>query len=319
MITLLLGLTLALPATTRETRFELSAAANLAYHALHWNGSGSFPPLDGRSLGGSGTVGLTVFGRRIVDDDAAPPLQPFLQRSPRFHLGGSGGSSDVTYPTLALSPVEPARPFVRLQGTRSAGHVDLSGDGYIGHWFYLGAAFAVDYTTWEYRADGVRLSGSRPPQLPSSQLQLAFSVAIGVRWRDVLVAAGWGLTPRRLDDGDLNVPFYGGAFVSLDSVVRRWIELSANVSVRPGGAVASGLASFWLGRRLGLLVGAGGGHDSDGGDFAGGQIGVQYWVRSRWAATLSYAPTWQRANGSANVIDSSVAHLVMLTLTARPR
>src|SRR5262249_37710762 len=75
-----------------------------------------------------------------------------------------------------------------------------------------------------------------------SELTLNPSLAAGVRWRDLLVSAGWNVTAFRLRDRDLSVRFWGGAFVSLRAVIDRRIDLAVRVEVLDGGAYVTGSA-----------------------------------------------------------------------------
>ena len=162
----------------------------------------------------------------------------------------------------------------------------------------------------------------------SNELLVNASLSAGLRWRELLFTAGWGVTPYRLGSDAIQVRFWGGAFVGVRAVVSRFIELAARIEVLDGGAVVDGVATVWLRRRFGVSAGVTGGHGAfvDSAvvfDRVGGHVGLTAWLSARMAATLSYAPAWQSATpvdgfGTAVTEFSVVAHLVTLTVTSRP-
>jgi hypothetical protein len=328
---LLLALTLALAPTESGSRLQLDATGTFAPRTFGTTVPPNDPP-SGHEFAGTGVLGLTVFGRRLVDDDAPMPLQAYLQRVPRFHIAGGGGGSSAEYPIEIMATQSPSRFLYRTKhADASAG---ASADGYVGRWAYLRAAIEVNYTVWDDTSDSRVVGGfgsTTPihvgPKNPD-ELALPISAEAGLRLGDWRVSAGWSVTPYQLGNADLNVRFWGGAFIAGYAVFRRSIGVGARVNVLEGGASVDASASFWLGRRLGLLVGVSGGRGTYFDlpavyDRAGGRVGVEYWMSSRWAASLSYAPSWQHTLPlrEARIVDSDasqIEHLLPLTLTVRP-
>jgi hypothetical protein len=334
----LLALTLALPAASQPTWVELTAFAQLQAQTL------TAPPLasgvpspGGRSLGGDATLGITVFARPLRDDDAAPSLQAFLQRAPRVRVEGGGGAATIEYPVYILQTQTPNSPLLTYQASLGGGHVRAAADGYVGRWVYLAAELGVGFQRWQQRDTGLSVGAFNPgtqlnpgpfSRLSDDELTLSVSAAAGFRWRDLQVAAGWGVTPYRLGGEDTQVRFWGGAFVSAEAVVRRFVELHARVEVLDGGAAAEAAATLWLRRRFGLELGADGGHgglvDSPSTfSRAGGHAGVTWWLTPRWAAALRYAPAWQQTTpvaglGTAIPSFAFVSHVVSLGFSERP-
>lgn len=331
VLPILLGLTLALPASSQPTRVELEASAQFDGRTMDTSFAQPNPPT-GRWLGGNGRFGISIFHHRVIDDETAPTLQPFLQRVARFRLEGGGGGASIRYP-LFVAPPSNLLYDAKLGG----GRVDTSAEGYIGHWFYLAGRFGVDYERWQRANESLIVGGFSPTtqispaaaaRLDSDEVLVSTEVATGVRWRDLLVSAGWGVTAYRIGNDAMRVGFWGGAFVGVRAVVRRFVDLALRIQVRDQGADVDGEATFWLRRRFGLEAGVAGGHGAfvDSSvvyDRAGGRIGLEWWLTPRVAASLSYAPTWQRGTpvaglGTAVSDFSFVAHLVTLTVKGRP-
>lgn len=63
----------ALPASGEPVRFDVSAAAQFDGRTI----IAAHNADEGAWLAGGGSVGATLYSRRLVDDDAAPALQPF--------------------------------------------------------------------------------------------------------------------------------------------------------------------------------------------------------------------------------------------------
>src|SRR5262245_26484257 len=121
----LLVVTLAMPATGQQTRLELTASGSVGYTGHTYTPAG-FPPgivsTNSHETSGGADVTAVLYLRPVADDDAAPSLQPFLQRTNRFSLGGGGGAFAVAD--------DLGGP---LQGRRgSNGNAWLSVDGYFG-------------------------------------------------------------------------------------------------------------------------------------------------------------------------------------------
>jgi len=89
---------LSLAPTGTSARFQFDAEGSFT-HVSAIDG----PVAHGRTVGGGVQLGLTLFGRRVVDDDSPVTLQPFLQRVSSFRLVGGGGGSQYAEPNGAVS------------------------------------------------------------------------------------------------------------------------------------------------------------------------------------------------------------------------
>jgi len=297
----LLVITLAMPATGQQTRLELTASGNVTYTGYtHTTGlATSGGPHD---LIGGADVTAVLYLRRLVDDDAAPSLQPFLQRASRFSLGGGGVAFASDYISFAGTTV---------QRRGAGGDAWLSLDGYFGPSQALYGSIGFEVRSSSYADD----------RAPSHRtLDLPLWVSLGVRWRDLRVRAGWSITPRQLDDDVFRVAFWGGASFHIYGVVKRWLELSAETFVLDGGASARGGATLWLKRRFGVDLGVGGGRFSPYRpyradiDWVHGDIGLTAWITPRLAANAAYSAEWtQYPSGSIGI-----SHFVTVRFITRP-
>jgi hypothetical protein len=301
-----LALTLTLAPTAAQSRLELNADTGLTPGTLSY--PRLYEPLrrDGDGLQGEGSAGLTLFTRPVVDDDAPPALQPYLQYVGRVHLGGSGrgGYSNVPFSD------GPARDHRTLTG----GYVDAWADGYVDRKMYLSASIAFHYTDWQ------------SPTLHVTEMTLPFSLGLGIRLGNARLAAGWGATPYRStaeDAAGWQVRFWGGAWASAYAVIEKRLELFAGLSVIDGGALVRASVTGWFGRRIGLTTGIRGGR---GGYFdsperyatVGGWVDLAFWPSHRWAVSFDYAPTWQQALDNDVVVVTEVDHVVTLGVVVRP-
>ncbi len=288
-------------------------------------------PSGGSWIGGDGSLALTVFGSRVHDDDAAPPLQPFLQRTMRFRLEGGAGGASIAYPFYVDTMTN------QYRSNLVSGHAAMSIDGFVGNWIYLGLAFGVDYETWQPRG-AAPLTGFSPympsPQFiaatNSNELFLDGKARFGLRIRDILIAVGWHVVPVAIAGGPMQVSFWGGAFAEVKAVLRRFVELDARFEVLDTGFLLDGGATIWINGAVGLTLGAGGGRgnfpDAPQATFsrAGGRLGISWWPLGRFGMTLAYAPTWQRTTpvaglGTAEEPFSFVQHFLTLSFTGRAR
>ena len=297
LTTLLLGLTLALPATGDKSELLLDFNAGFAYRPTWIDGSSS----TGRELEGFASAGFTLFDRGIVDDDSPPSLQPYLQYATRLHVGGGGG-----YVDRQLADDDGPSPLTQ-------GWVSAAAEGYVQRHFYIAGAFEWDYDAWSIEG-----------QHSSEQLE-QFSAAIGLRFGDTRVSVGWGGTAFAVGAERARVRFYGGAFAEAYSVVERKLELDAWVRLFEAGAEGHLGATWWLGRRLGLGVGmTGGAHayvDSPAQyAFVGGSLGATWWFTPRLAGQIDFAVTWQAPIGDQSDDDialGGIRNLFELTLLIR--
>jgi hypothetical protein len=306
--------------------FELLAKAQLDVSTLSSSAAPRVRPPDGSSLGGQGAFGITVFGRRVVDEDSAPALGPFLQRVAAFHVEASGGGASSTFPIRILDPYRPSGQLLLYEMSERRFGAATTADGYVGRWLYLGALVSVEFLRWDAIA-------ALPPSLRRREIRMRAALAMGARWRDLLLSAGWSVAPYRNDtdspgdNASTHVRFWGGAFVSVRAVVHKFVDLSLRMDVIDAGATVDAAATFWVRRRIGVAVGVEGGHGSfvdsaEVFDRAGGYLSISYWFSRHVAASLAYTPSWQRAMPVGfGIVDrdiSSVAHFVTLSVVSRP-
>ena len=224
--------------------------------------------------------------------------------------------------------IDATQPSVKLtdyRGRIGEEYGALAVESYFGRWLYGAASFGVSHRTWQ---PVVPFTPGTFDALNDNELLLPASLSLGVRVRELLVTAGWSVTPYHFRDIDFRVRFWGGAFVAGRAVVARRLDLSARVDVIDRGALVSAAATVWLRRRIGVTVGVHGGHGGFADysalyDTVGGQLGVSCWLSPALNASLAYAPAWQSPMpltglGSFAPSLSTVAHTLTLTLTARP-
>lgn len=298
--TSLLVLTLALPPSGGESHWQLAVGGAFTYRAFS-DGPGIGMPLtvDGSTLQGSGTAAVGYFTRALVDDDAAPSLQPFLQRATELSLDGYGYGFHLT--------AWPLGPHGR---DGDGGAVHASATSYPVPWMRWHLSFGVQYDRFH--------DGAAPAQ---SQLALPIELSLGARRHDLLGYVGWDVTPRQVGQGAFDVPFWGGVYVGGEAVLARRIDLHGSVQVLDRGAEARGGVSVWLARRFGVAANVAGGHGAVGPgdpieDYAGAGAGVTWWFIPRLAATLSYSGQWYRY--SSDSVTNGASHVLSLALTARP-
>ncbi|HEX6838545.1 MAG TPA: hypothetical protein VF334_18335 [Polyangia bacterium] len=293
----LLVTTLALAPTGNTSRLELDVGASVQSLSFTLNGGGLD---DGASLGGQGGVGVTLFASRVVDDDAPPSLQPYLQAVSQLHVdGGAGGFHAQPGPASTLPPNDSHN-----------GYADLSALGY------------ADRLLYGYLGIGTRYRSDTAGSFTS--LALPLTVSGGVRLRDVRLSIGWSVAPTRVDDRAFEVPFWGGALAQLYAVVQRRVGLLAEVDVVEGGASARGGATGYFQRRFsaGVSVNGGHGHESAYGltfDQAGAGVSFQAWAAPRVAVAVDYSFQWSRfayANGAS---EADYTNTVGLSFAVRPR
>jgi hypothetical protein len=302
LATLLLGSTLALASTSETTRVEIVAGGEGGYSRYDF--TGSTRTATGASIsGGAGWGTLRFFFDSIRDDDAAPPLQPFLQRAGRFSLSANGGAWSTDY----------GKGF--LPASSSGGGAGVDTDGYFGphRAIYAGIGFRVDYNTQHY--------GGNTDD--TSMLTLPAYLTMGVRWRELRIRASWEIAPQRVGAQAFKVPFWGNVGLHFYGVVRRRLVLGADAYVLEGGASGAVDAELWLARRFGVYAGVHGGHrtwsTSDRAeDFAGGVAGFDCWLTARFAVFVSYRPDWRHYTGNGDPTSDGVEHLVTFGLVGRP-
>ena len=291
--------TLALAPTGGSSRLELGAAGQFDATAV----SLPAPPFsgsdDGLAVGGQGSFGLTLFGRRIVDDDAPPSLQPYLQRAAQLHVDGGGGG--LSFSRDASSSL--------AGNTRTTGFADLNASGYLERFYaYLGI--------------GAHYLSQSSGQFTS--LTLPIDVAAGVRFGDARLLLGYDITPARYGDGIFDVAFWGGVYARAYGVVGRRLSLGAGVAVREGGVAADGDATIYLARRLGVGGNVFGSHGRVSAlhysyDEAGGGVSVDAWTGARFAVALACSFDWTRYVYDAAPVENDYTTVIALSFRLRPR
>jgi len=308
----LLVMTLALAPSNQSYRVDVYAAGHLDVTTGDDNTNGS------RELGGRGGLGVSIYLRRLADDDAPPSLQAYLQRTPVLHLDAGGGGSSTTW----NDPVP--------HESASTGWADVSISGYA-RWLHAGAHVGVAYGTGHshlYAPGGGTVDDSW------SGLTIPVDASLGVRWRDTLVSVGWGVSPTRSALNDVpagfTVPFWGGARASVTTVLQRRLFLDASVVVLENGAAAGGDVGLYPGRRLGFSAGIKGGHqshtDNAGGptfpealtnalDYVGVGVDVVVWASPNVYADLRYDFEWDKhGSGFGDSLSSWVTYYNTLSL-----
>jgi hypothetical protein len=169
----LLVTTLALAPTGSTSRLELSASGE--FDATTFN----LPPgliSDALSVGGQAGVALSLFAKRVVDDDAPPGLQPFLQRTSQLQLDAGGGGFDLSPPiSSALIPQH-----------GSVAYADVSAFGYADRFLYASVALGI-----RYRNDERQML---------TTYAIPIDAAVGARLGDARISLGWSVAPTRYND-----------------------------------------------------------------------------------------------------------------------
>ena len=317
----LLVLTLALPATGADHRVDVSVSVDLQSSSSPLAPAGVDPQYTGptgrlQSLSGEGSAGVTLFARRLRDDDAPPSLQAFLQRATDVHLGGSGFGGASAYPNLDGSG--PGRSI-----SFSGGSANASAEATLG-WLYLSLALDVDYSL-------SNIPAGLYPAFSYSELIVDPSLTAGIRWRRLLLYGGWSVEPYRYNTGSFEVEHWNRARAGFRAVLRRSIDLSASVTVLDGGAAAVASLEVWIARRLGVAVSVNGGHgtyyldSSTLYDAAGGSVELDCWLTHNEELSVNYTASWRHADSALTGNDGlndynvgdSVSHVVTLSFRER--
>jgi hypothetical protein len=293
----LLVTTLALAPTGSTSRLELSASGE--FDATTFN----LPPgliSDALSVGGQAGVALSLFAKRVVDDDAPPGLQPFLQRTSQLQLDAGGGGFDLSPPiSSALIPQH-----------GSVAYADVSAFGYADRFLYASVALGI-----RYRNDERQML---------TTYAIPIDAAVGARLGDARISLGWSVAPTRYNDDVFKVAFWGGAFAHIYGVVGRRLGLDAQVDVFDGGAGADGSAKLYLARRFAVEAFVRGGHgrpsDFDYSyDHAGGGLSFEAWTSARFALAVTYAIDWWRYTPTNSDGENDYTNLIALSFRLRPR
>jgi hypothetical protein len=296
-----LAFVLSLAPTGSTSRFELDLDGNFLVRA--WTGPSAGRQV-GPTLGGGAGPGLSIFGKRVVDDEGPVSLQPFLQRVSIYRLavGGHGSASLATNGDVDSSDY--------------GGGVTASAKIYLHRNFFLDAGFGALQSTRTY--SGV-VSATR------SSMSLPTSIGFGVRFYDAEVAVTYRIDPAQTfaPDGTkrFEVPFWGEVDLSGFVVIRRRVSLSVGVTTEEGGASARFGLGGYFGRRLsigGSLYGGRGELHDYGSSYphqwVGGNVGMFFWTQRLVGFGISYSPTWYSYNPSD---PSSLNHLLSFTVSSR--
>ena len=303
MLAPLFALALALPATGQPLHLELSLSGSVWY-----NGNSPLGPTPGATeLGGGPQLDVNWYPRPIVDDDAAPSLQPFLQRATVLQVNGGGGRTDLTWP-VALSPLS-GPPMVRTYGNGGAG---VAASGYFGPRRMLFAAGSFRSTRTVGRGHAVVAPAAHRRQLRRAPARPARARQLGRR----------AAAARR---GHVHGPVLGQR--------RR-----ARVRCRGAATRARGRRLRARRRRLGrrrcaTVAGAAPRHrrldlwrtlcasGSNVQDFVDGTLDAFAWVTRRVGLGTAYTLEWRQLSDGQSlgkVYSSSLQHLVMLSIVTRP-
>ena len=296
-----LAFVLSLAPTGNSSRFELDLGGNFAVSS--WIGT-TPDEQTGLTLGGGAGPELTIFGKRVIDDDAPVSLQPYLQRVNIFHFTAGGSASS----SLDSRGVVGSSSF--------GGGVTADAKIFLSPNLFLGLGFGV-------------LQSTRAPNnfgQTSVTLRLPTGVNLGVRFFDAQLAVAYQIDPAEpvpLNGGksSFSVPFWGNVSVSGFFVVRRRAALSARVSVEEGGASARVGVTGYFGRRLSLWADLYGGKSTlhDYGTplpygWLGGELGFFIWTNRMVGLGLSYSPTWRSYEATP---PTNLSHVFSFTVRSR--
>lgn len=238
----LFAATLALAPTGDSIRFSVAASGTFDASNYGAPAPGYFQGEE--TLAGRAGLGLTLYLRRIVDDDAPPSLQPFLQRATYFHLDGGGGGGQQTWSA--------AQPHVSF----TQGWFDASISGYARGYLYGAAHVGVQYS--DNSGALYPVGGGPLVPLATTTVVVPVDVDVGLRHGDLRLTVGWGIRPTRVSAtgsaGDFHVPFWGGLRADVAGVVKKRLWLSAGLGMLDNGVSVVGSAELYLRRRFGVLA-----------------------------------------------------------------
>jgi hypothetical protein len=265
------------------------------------------PSMAGASqVSGSGGLSLTIYPHRPILDDGAPyALQPFLQRATSLTL------SAWAYGTAGYQPSQVGDVPPPASYTSAAGDTRLSTSAYVGRWLVLSGAVGFQASQWTYEG-GVKRGYGIP-----------FSTGVGVRIRELLLAASYAITPSSRD-GAWSAGDGGAGSLRATVVVRRRVSLGMNVTGARNGATLSTGVTGYPTRAIGI------GFDLGGATAYGGSltaaVSLSYWPSRLIGASLGYRVGWTReyvapddsAPSRLVVIPEVVNHSISVGLVFRP-
>lgn len=280
-----------LPVSGDLSRVAVDAEAQVGYRSV------SYAPTDGRFIEGNGEVNVSVYFGRPVEDDGSPiGLQPYLQRVSEIGVDVGGGAFNLSVQDFS----------------RNGSSANVAGfySGYPHRNVYLFGNFGLSYSTW------TDSSTSQSTTITSLPLNLGG----GFRWRETLIDAGWNVEPRQRNGGGFSVPFWGGAFLHVRTVMDRQWFFHVAVGAEQSGASGAITVEEYYGRQLSLALGGFGGHmkDPDDGtpvEWIGASGTVTYWTTAHLGGSVAYTPSWTRYTGADPY--SVVRHLVTFGISSR--
>ena len=205
------------------------------------------------------------------------------------------------------------------------GDVGIDADGYLGPGkaFYLGGSAHLYYL--QQHAEVAAFGGPSVPRqvIDGTRVSVPLSLRLGGRFGDLRLNIAYTVMPVHLSAGDSRVPYWYDFAIQAYGVVRRNLELGANIEGLQEGAVGTLSATRWLARRFGIGLSAYGGHEkpilaSNLRDFGGGQVTFTAWVTPRVGLRASYQVEYSHISGQSVTTENNLAHIVNLALLGRP-
>lgn len=235
-----------------------------------------------QSIGSGGLIlESDVYFRPLVEDDSPRLLQPFLQRASTFSLYAGGKSTRSTYYVNG-------RESGHDQVSRGFAGVDLA--------VYAARSFRVSGSLGFSVAGGSFGSGLGTSSSPAF-FAIPVDVGLGTRLGDTLIEVTYGLQAMNDAKGHWDIPFWGGAGVSLRSVILRRHDLSLGVrGLSEGAAMGVRFASYPT-QAFGGWIALNYRHQKYTKSL-GGEIGISYFRWRRFGGQLSFLPTWSTSSSS---------------------
>jgi hypothetical protein len=303
MITIpLLAATLALAPTGQKLSVETWATGQFTAAHSDFTGPARGPSV-ADMLGGGASGGFVLAFDPVIDDDAPPTLQAYLQRTGALSLSGGGSRFTYNYD----------HDFAPLD--RTGGNATIGMDGYFGRTksFYGGARFTFNYSDDHFRDRSTSVT----------TISFPIAVTLGVRFGDVRVRAEWQVSPQKVNDAGVQVAYWYNLSLWGYGVVRRKVEWTVGAIALEQGFGGELDAVVWLGRRLGLSAQLFASHERSSvsattRELAGGTIGLTAWFTGRFGLRTFYSPEWISFHDGPNPNESRLAHTISLGVIGRP-